>query len=148
MTRRGPTQRTMERLFSEAPKVTDWISCTTPPVRDGEYEFRIKEGQRLFDGNAKRALCIDGKWFSLTDGFYLYTINDSFTGCYEWRGVRRWVLVQEHGTAYVAKHKRQYGWTPDLRYAHAFTTERSAKRFAARSHKHIHKHITLKAVLP
>jgi hypothetical protein len=70
-------------------KVTPWFPCTTPPVRNGIYEFRYKHGglvlTTLFNGlfNLKRR-GLDGSvnWQSS------HCLLNDFPYNYEWRGVQ------------------------------------------------------------
>jgi hypothetical protein len=80
--------------MSAALPLTDWIPCTTPPVREGVYEVRWAIGQKskewraTFDSGTG-AWRHEGKIISLMD----HTMSNPEG--YEWRGVRRWVLKVE-----------------------------------------------------
>ncbi len=80
----------MKRAISTpAPELTDWISCTTPPVRDGRYEIDIV-------GDVERG---DAKLPSLYDEFVggIWTKFDGINQWprqFVWRGIRQWVLVR------------------------------------------------------
>ncbi len=100
----GPTQKTMKKLIAAscdgrpapampieeaigytapaAPLLTDWIPCTTPPVRDGEYDLTMFPND---EGGDIKISYRNGKWSG--DG-----VNIS-PGEFHWRGVRRWVLT-------------------------------------------------------
>lgn len=141
--KRGPTKATMERLFTEqAAKrelVTDWIPCTTPPVRDGVYECQPVD--RDFDHI--RLEFSSGSW-RIISGFLA---GVSIAGpnldpkCFQWRGVRRWVLQRpadnrlslishEPITIYLhASRPRSTKWS-GLEKARPFKTEKAAQRFA------------------
>lgn len=143
--KRGPTKVTMERLLAERPAaelVTDWIPCTTPPVRGGDYDFRLRAGQIMFNGEPQRGEVRDGKWFSILDGGELYAINGEHQHAYEWRGVRRWVLVMPGG-AYLHSARPKMAKIGDLFLARPFLTEAKAQRFADR-----YSRLGLTAVLP
>lgn len=156
--KRGPTKATMERLLAEkraaADLVTDWIPCTTPPVRDGDYDFRLRAGQMLANGEAKRGEFRGGKWFSIDDGDELYAINYKHAHAYEWRGVRRWVLqgpadnllsliARQPVTIYLHAARPRSSNFGGLAKARPFKTEAAAQRFADR-----HQRLKLTAVLP
>ena len=134
--------------------VTDWIPCTTPPVRDGVYELRLtqlapeageirgelKRGKFYFD-DAKSPCPMDG-------------VN-TCPGDWQWRGTRRWVLVRkadplltalnqgEPVDAYLADARPRSAKFSGLAGARPFRDQADAERFAAR-----YSRLGLTAVLP
>lgn len=152
----GPRKATMERLLAEkraaaaAPLLTDWMSCTTPPVRVGRYETervdRPGESYLVFYHGP-------GLWFADERGVIPHhaAVNP---GMHRWRGVRRWVLKGPDanilsliaGTTvpiYLeAARPRSAKWNK-LAKARPFRTEDEAQRFASR-----YPHLKATAVLP
>lgn len=68
--------------------LTDWISCTTPPVREGEYDLTYVGKRSIMAMATCREVYSNGAW------------NDSpgingWEHCWVWRGMRRWVLVRD-----------------------------------------------------
>lgn len=60
--------------------LTNWISCATPPVRDGEYDLSwLGDTASPF-----RALYCAGKWRNRHDGSVLDAVPSN---PYEWRGL-------------------------------------------------------------
>lgn len=121
------------------PPLTDWISCTTPPVREGEYEVEaLRYGDKPW-----RATYRDGKWFTAESSTFVkvgQSMDDTMAHPenYRWRGVRRWVLVQRNEPilgrdAYIEHRTPQNTkWTAELAQAKGFDTE--AKAMAYRYH--------------
>jgi hypothetical protein len=70
-------------------KLTGWIPCTTPPVRDGDYELQhVDDAASPF-----RAEFRAGDWLGVRPYNMGYLLNAvDAVGGYQWRGVRRWVL--------------------------------------------------------
>lgn len=86
----GTTIAQLQAVAMPTPFLTDWIPCTTPPVRDGVYEVQHPTKQHS-DHTPFRCEFRDGMWFGVDyhPGKYL----DAMVGIYQWRGVRRWVLT-------------------------------------------------------
>lgn len=113
--------------------LTDWISCTTPPVRDGEYGYDTIDSKFIAPG---RVLFRDGAWFSVANGAPLPGLT-MFADRFRWRGVRRWVL--KRGSQYLTGFsKRKVVYSSEqlpcgiLGDAMSFATEAEASAFAAR----------------
>lgn len=81
--------------MSAALQVTDWIPCTTPPVREGVYEVMQHNESGPFyaywDGArfSYRSTSSPDMAFEKRNSGSLYGVPE------RWRGVRRWVLVRE-----------------------------------------------------
>lgn len=115
---------------SAAPVLTDWISCTTPPVRDGHYDMQHA------DDNASpfRAEFRGGAWLSIDHGRPLSAV--AFGG-YKWRGVLRWVLVHRNylltsRNIYVKKLTVSTTYWGGLQEAKNFPTKEAAERYRDR----------------
>jgi hypothetical protein len=76
--------------------LTDWIPCTTPPVRDGEYDYIYSASDlpNVFKTTC-RAEFKHGQWYSLSGGGYRLPGLNHDPENFSWRGVRRWVLALE-----------------------------------------------------
>lgn len=146
--KRGPTQKTMNRWIAERPAaelVTDWIPCTTPPVRDGVYEAEITSHA----GGPLKPFRMEFKNGTWTDNGM-----NRYPEAWKWRGVRRWVLrgpddnilsriagAPVHIYLHAARPRsKQWG---GLTQARPFKTEAAAQRFADR-----YQQLKLTAVMP
>lgn len=156
--KRGPTKATMERLLAEkraaAELVTDWIPCTTPPVRDGDYDIQLFGDEKL----RLRVEFVNGVWRYIS-GCLTGTplVGPGIDGeCWHWRGVRRWVLVRKADPLMTALNQGEpvdvYLISARPRSAafgglgsrtRPFKTEAAAQRFADR-----YSRLGLTAVLP
>jgi hypothetical protein len=125
----------MERLLDEQPQVTDWIPCTTPPVRDGAYEVQSAPGGRF---GKDLAIYEDGRW-RWPDGLDSHGLNN-YPDQFVWRGRRMWVLAREtthskSGITYlqrIPKWGKRAGvphWHFDLAEAMGFDSELDADIF-------------------
>lgn len=141
--KRGPTQATMTRLLAEkaaaAELVTDWIPCTTPPVRDGVYECRSID----FAVQPTR-LDYSNKSWRVLDGFLAGAAisgPNSYPDKFQWRGVRRWVLqgpadnllsliAREPIVVYLETSRPRLTKWNSLDKARPFKTQAAAQRFA------------------
>lgn len=89
-----PEQKQALHEFTHArptPLLTDWIPCTTPPVRVGEYEVQLA-GNDVSSG--RRALWKNGVWTWVHSSSACGGPNDVILRAkWMWRGVRRWVLT-------------------------------------------------------
>lgn len=132
---------TVAKSAAAALQLTDWIPCTTPPVREGEYEVEsVVYGQKPW-----RATYRDGKWCTAEDGHFnpagtLMGDTMQYPDRYRWRGVRRWVLVRPSSLdksklAYLQKiptRGRRVGiphFHYDLEQAMGFDTKAQAEAF-------------------
>jgi hypothetical protein len=140
--------------------LTDWIPCTTPPVREGVYDFQYIGGLG-FGPYPVRGMFKDGKWLGYDDRHTkhgetldrLQGLNES-PAEYQWRGGRRWVLqgpvanmlsLIARETVYIYledARPRSAKWN-SLAKARPFLTEAAAQRFATR-----YPRLGLTAVLP
>jgi len=145
-------------LASAAPQLTDWIPCTTPPVRDGEYELRMADTH----GTEARAAWENGQWVWKYSGDVAQSPNNSERRHrWVWRGVRRWVLTVsalapqepcdyvEQDRAYVAHVSKRgvlyltdklihpYSSTYKYSAALSFATETDAVAYATSHARHL-----------
>lgn len=153
----------MTRAAAPAPElVTDWIPCTTPPVRDGDYEFTYT-GPNHIKPHPIRCLFENGKWYMVPPAKGPYKDRpdtrleriEALPNEYHWRGVRRWVLVRkadplltalnqgEPVDAYLADARPRSAKFNGMAGARPFRTEAAAQRFADR-----YSRLGLTAVLP
>jgi hypothetical protein len=124
------------------PVLTGPIPCTTPPVRDGRYEFT------MFPDDDDCWLSVEyvaGKW---VDHPGIDINPDEFY----WRGVRRWVLVTKSSISgndmYLEKiNGCAIYWSAELAEAHGFATEAEANE-ARKGRTDIDYMNRAKAVLP
>ncbi len=127
-------------------QVTGWIPCTTPPVREGEYEMMAGYQRKPW-----RVVYRDGEWFNAVNGLIqhhtmLYPI------VYQWRGVRRWVLttpgfiIARSYVAHVSKRGVLYT-TSKLHAGHgsrpysealSFETKDAAMAYAIKHARYLH----------
>jgi hypothetical protein len=162
--KRGPSKRTMERWLAPtaAPLLTDWIPCTTPPVREGEYEVEHIGGPTGPKEWRAMYLCGmhgHGRWVRSDDGVVIDALMEH-PDKFRWRGVRRWVLtvrdflngertyvanVSTRGVLYLTdKLHAPWGSRP-YSAAISFATEAKAVAYAT---KHARRLSGWKAVLP
>jgi hypothetical protein len=132
--------------------LTDWIPCTTPPVRDGEYELTMFPNDS--ETSAIRETYQAGAWFGCPG------VNEE-PGDFYWRGVRRWVLTvpslccaggERDYVAGVSRRGVVYTnadlYHPRMSAAHTpmdFATEAAAVAYATKHARHLNG---WKAVLP
>jgi len=135
----GPRMKTMEKALGVVAPLTDWYPASVLPVREGFYEVR---NNRVLGSRSKAKLVgrktrywTGSMWLTQVDGqSSIFGKHDS----HEWRGVRRWVLVQCNepilGCDAYIKHRTPQNtkWTVDLAQAKGFDTE--AKALAYRDH--------------
>lgn len=73
-------------------KKTEWISCTTPPIREGYYEVRLWENKAVpAQFSTERKRYFDGKHWRETPSGISY-VGEEHPGWHkkdEWRGVVR-----------------------------------------------------------
>lgn len=151
----GPTQKTMKKLIaascdgrippvmpveqaigyapSAEPLLTDWIPCTTPPVREGVYQRDIpSHGAQFAHWDGKKW----GLWGRNVEEAMEWSTHHSHFEV-RWRGVRRWVLVKRRRpdlpdggliNTYVAGTSGGGSvlWTDDLANAEGFDTQAQA----------------------
>lgn len=120
--------------------LTDWIPCTTPPVRDGEYEFVCTDlGLQHIDLKPGRAVFKNGAWHDRLSEHPLNGMNLS-PQYFSWRGRRMWVLVRREDPivsalagqpvdVYVNKRTRRTTRFSGLQDAVAFETKEAAERY-------------------
>lgn len=130
-------------------QLTDWMPCTTPPVREGEFEVVYTADDIETDvGRDKfRAEFIRGAWFDVRGHRLPGLCHDPEN--FSWRGVRRWVLVYwftDAPPSYMTKLTEdgcgQY-YSADLSNAMGFDDAGDALFFAF-----VHNVRFVKAVLP
>lgn len=147
----------MEQINNPAAALvlTNWIPCTTPPVREGVYEVDDEDG-------------IDGPWWAYWDGSRFgyreyaspqkaFNNRNLVTACApraKWRGVRRWVLtvrdflngertyvahVSMRGVLYLTDKLHAPYCSGRWQYGEAlsFATEVEAKAYAIKNARHL-----------
>lgn len=116
-------------------KLTGWLPCKTPPVRNGIYECLCTIDMPGFVPREFPARFNAGEWTNMTH-FALPGINfrpENFS----WRGMRRWVLTisPPHGEPQYL-HRVDLGtaelWGVSLLPATGFDSEAEALDFAAK----------------
>ncbi len=153
-------------LDASGPLLTDWISCTTPPVREGEYALKLAGDQRTEDIDKPNAEFVGGVWYWLGSGDKCHSPNN-WPPRWEYRGVRRWVLEVQvpskpatvtgigdvdvvpisYEIYYLSNDRagpEKRCFNPHLENAIGFTTQAAAEKFAV---EHFIA-IGAKAVLP
>lgn len=136
----------MTRAKPPAPDLlTDWIPCTTPPVRDGVYEITGTSYIGLM--KPFRMAYTNGEWLRMDGNVFL---GGAEITKWSWRGVRRWVLVRkahpifDPARGYLVEARPRSALFGELGVlTRPFLTEAAAKRFANR-----YSRLGLTAVLP
>lgn len=113
--------------------ITDWIPCTMPPLRDGEYDVMDKYGHHW------RANFTDGKWTHVRLKCPMEATTHKPEE-YQWRGRRMWVLrskaILGHGVLYLSNAPQSEIWICKIELARGFETYDEAVAVAKDTFSH------------
>jgi hypothetical protein len=124
-----PSIEQLQAVAKPTPFLTDWIPCTTPPVREGESDLTANINiDVLYPVRIKYS----GDTWLRMDGSPFFRDSVDELADWSWRGARRWVLVQRNepilGCDAYIEHRTPTNtkWTNELAGAKGFDTEAQA----------------------